>query len=204
MSYDIHQTDALVLAVYPRGEADIRMRVYTEKYGMLSIYAKGIRLEKSKLRGHVELFTHVALSFIAGREQYRLVSAETRTPFGSIRNTMSRFRAATAVARIAMHLMVDEEQDARIWQLIKEAFRVINSDKYETREGSLLLYAFQVKMVALLGYMPDDRTEAVDRLYNAPTLISSDVLTRQEEITTRLFLRDIYAYAGVWRPEDYA
>ena len=71
MSYHIHETEAIVLSSRPVGEADKIIRFYTKDFGSIAVVAKGVRLEKSKLRSSLDIFMHARISFVVGKESYR-------------------------------------------------------------------------------------------------------------------------------------
>ena len=55
--------------------------VYTEKFGMIMASAKGVRLEKSKLRGNLDIFTYGDFAVISSKDFWSLVDAiETVSP----------------------------------------------------------------------------------------------------------------------------
>ena len=83
--YSLHQTEGIVLAAWPRGEADRTLRLYTRAYGGITLVAKGVRLEKSKLRGNIDLFCRLNAGFVAGREVYRLTYAQAEQMFPRMR-----------------------------------------------------------------------------------------------------------------------
>ena len=50
------------------GEADRLFWIYTEKFGMIMASAKGVRLEKSKLRGNLDIFTYGDFAVISSKD----------------------------------------------------------------------------------------------------------------------------------------
>src|SRR3989338_7335833 len=100
MGYDTYHTDALVLGARARGEADMMISAYTKDFGGVTVLAKSVRLEKSKLRGALDMFSLAHIGFVAGRDIYRLTHAESLCVFPRLREDMFRFRAMSAVARI--------------------------------------------------------------------------------------------------------
>ena len=71
-----YQTPALVLALRDEREADRVITFYTRDFGKIKAFARGIRLMKSKLRGHIVLGALLRIAFVEGKESYHLVDAE--------------------------------------------------------------------------------------------------------------------------------
>ncbi|MBI1957102.1 MAG: recombination protein O N-terminal domain-containing protein, partial [Candidatus Niyogibacteria bacterium] len=45
--HSVHHAEGIILAASDTGEADRMYTIYTKDHGKLSIFAKGVRLEKS-------------------------------------------------------------------------------------------------------------------------------------------------------------
>lgn len=76
MSYHIYTTKGIVLSEKPVREADRIYTVMTRDLGLIRATAMGVRKESSKLRGNIEPFSLAMVSFVKGREYWRLTSAE--------------------------------------------------------------------------------------------------------------------------------
>lgn len=79
------RTKAIVLRRTNYGEADRILQLLTPDYGKLSVIAKGVRREKSKLAGGIELFAVCDVSVIPGKgDMGTLTSSRLDTFFGHI------------------------------------------------------------------------------------------------------------------------
>lgn len=79
------KTKAIVLRRTNYGEADRILQLLTPEYGKLSVIAKGVRREKSKLAGGIELFAVCDVSIIAGKgDMGTLTSARLDTFYSHI------------------------------------------------------------------------------------------------------------------------
>lgn len=185
-----------MLQTYPRGEADMSFRLFTKDYGSLNLFAKGIRLEKSKLRGNIETFSRPKIAFIAGKELYRLTYAEVQEPFVHIRADLFRFRTAARVARLVSGMTADEEKDLRLWELMREAFSVLNSESYTQEKTAVFFYTFQLKFLDILGYLPEKKPAIVVRLFSSESLLPEVNITPEEREEFAQFLATIYGYTG--------
>lgn len=76
MSYHIYTTKGIVLSERAIGEADRIYNILTRDLGKLQARAMGVRKHASKLRGNIEPFSLSLVSFVKGKEYWRLISAE--------------------------------------------------------------------------------------------------------------------------------
>lgn len=76
MSYHIYTTKGIVLGARPYSEADRVYTVLTRDLGLIRASALGVRKEISKLRGNLEPYSLACISFVKGKERWRITSAE--------------------------------------------------------------------------------------------------------------------------------
>lgn len=199
MSYILYDTEALVLARYPRGEADNVIRLYTEQFGMIMVHAKAVRMEKSKLRGALDIGTHLRVSFVRGKEANRLIDAETIQQFPlhiSGRAYDVRFRTLSALMRFMAEVASEEHTEPDFWRLSMHACEYIYTAEHISEDEMLvLLYTFQARALHMLGYMPETCPAVVETL-----LTGADVVPplSYKELTTpqvKTFFAEIYRYA---------
>ena len=84
------RTKAIVVRRTNYGEADRIIQLLTPQYGKLSVMARGVRREKSKLAGGIELFARCDVTLTTGRSSdlYMLTGARLETFY---RNIMSDY-----------------------------------------------------------------------------------------------------------------
>jgi len=76
VSYHIYTTKGIVLSERPIREADRIYSIMTRDLGLVRAAAIGVRKENSKLRGNLEPFSLSMISFVKGKDYWRLTSAE--------------------------------------------------------------------------------------------------------------------------------
>ena len=106
--YELVVSNGIVLGKRPVGEANVLLSVLTPSYGLLRVMAKSSRLEESKLRYGLEVFTQGRFSFVRGRYEWKLVGVEnvSRTlvsPLYKNRTTAGR------VTKLLLRLIQGEE-----------------------------------------------------------------------------------------------
>ena len=77
MSYHVYTTKGIVLSERGVGEADRIYSILTRDLGKLHAKATGVRKGVSKLAGHIEPFSLSLISFVKGKDYWRLISAQS-------------------------------------------------------------------------------------------------------------------------------
>lgn len=96
----IYRTHAVVLRRHNIGEADRVLTLFTPTYGKVRAVAKGVRRMKSRLAGHVELFSRVDVLLAHGRSLDIVTQAEVRDPFRALRGDLWKAAYASYVAEL--------------------------------------------------------------------------------------------------------
>jgi DNA repair protein RecO (recombination protein O) len=194
--YTLYQTDAIVLARWPRGEHDNTLLLYTKEYGSVTLAAKGIRLEKSKLRGAVDLFCFSRVGFVAGKNAYRLTHADGASAFLRFQDTWALFCAAHEIARMVRSTIADGEPDTLLWQLLADTFTALNNSAYDNLRIQQVLYSFELGFLDILGYLPRELpASARSLLLGAGRPVGA--LSAGQLRTVALFLQPLREYAQI-------
>lgn len=96
----IYRTQAVVLRRHNIGEADRVLTLFTPTYGKVRAVAKGVRRMKSRLAGHVELFSRVDVLLAHGRSLDIVTQAEVRDPYRALRGDLWKAAYASYVAEL--------------------------------------------------------------------------------------------------------
>ena len=145
-----YTTDAIILKRFNLGEADRVLTLLTRDRGRVSAIGRGIRRTKSRLGGHLELFSHSQLGLSEGRTFDTITSADLVEPHTGLSTFIERVNAAHYVAEAVLKLTVDEQIVDRLFELVAATFAQLA----KTSETAALLAGFQLKLLALLGHQP--------------------------------------------------
>jgi DNA repair protein RecO len=147
--YSIHVTEGIVIDCFESGDVDYFYYVYTFEYGLLGLLATGVRLQKSKLKFTMQVFSQVEVGFVKGKNTLRLTHASLVRQNTSI--STQRF-----LARIFQRLrrMVNgEEVNKELYKLLIETIDAVDTvlpNTVEEKYGLELLYA--MRLLNSLGY----------------------------------------------------
>lgn len=183
-----------MLRRWPRGEGDAVLRLYTREYGGVTLVAKGIRLEKSKLRGAVDLFSETHVGFIAGKETYRLVHADVGGGRASLCQDLLRYRAAGYVADLFCRVVADGQSDHALWSLLQETFSFFSGETFHEKTGARSLRSFEVKFLNRLGYLPDAMPRVARAMMLAPVGFLEEGASDTDMQELSAFLRPLLEY----------
>lgn len=150
-----YRTQAFVLKIENRGEADQLITVFSKDFGKLEILAKAIRKINSKLRSGVEIFYLSEIEFIQGKNYKTLTDAILIEKFDNIRRDFKKLKIAYKILEIINNLIKEQEPDRNIWQLLREFFFRLNQLKIKNFEEIILYFYFCWNLFALLGYEPE-------------------------------------------------
>jgi len=150
-----YRTQGFILKITDRGEADQLLTVYTKDFGKLEILAKAVRKISSKLRPGTEIFNLSDIEFIQGKTHKTLTDAILIDKFENIRKDLKKLRIAYKITDLLNNLVSSPEPDEKIWHLLLETFKNLNTE-YKIRDAIYKIYYFFIwKLLAILGYTPE-------------------------------------------------
>jgi DNA repair protein RecO (recombination protein O) len=121
------RTTAIVLRRINYGEADRILTLLTRDYGKLALIAKGVRKEKSKLAGGIELMSESDISFIKGKGDVgTLVSTQLVRHFGNIHIDMDRMNIASEFLK-RIDKVTEDEAGESYYDLVVDVFVSLNT-----------------------------------------------------------------------------
>jgi len=137
-------TDAFVLGARDYGEADRVVMLFTQELGRIDALVKGVRLPKSKLRGHLNQYSRARLLLTPGKEYWRLLDADS-----SVRVSGSgRLGYVFDYVRFFTRLVVEPERDDALWSTVAAIFPEIDSKK--------TLFDLKIRTLSILGLLPHE------------------------------------------------
>ena len=159
----MYHTDAVILKLGEWSEADWLVTAFTRDFGKIRLLAQGARKHGAKLQGHLEPGAITALSFVIGRNGYRLTSAHLQESFSETRRSLSKSRTSAGILRL-LDQNLFEERD-RSGELFETACRTFFAIAEAKRLATLQRLGawFYVRFFAFLGLLPAvDSPEARD------------------------------------------
>ncbi len=142
------RTKAVVLRRTNYGEADRILQLLTPDQGKVSVMAKGVRREKSKLAGGIELFALCDVTIMPGKgEMGTLTGARLDTFFAQILKDYDRMQLGYEVIK-QVGKATEMVSEPAFFDLIEGSFRSLNDPEIDAR---LTETWFWLQLAILLG-----------------------------------------------------
>lgn len=152
-------TQGIVLARTDYGEADRILTFLTPDNGKIKAIAKGVRQQKSKLAGGIELFSISDLSLIIGKSEINtLISSRLVKHFGNIVKNLERTNLAYEFIKIT-NKATEDNPEAAYFNLLNQALKSLDDDSIDLKLVEVWFYA---QLLKLAGHSPNLRTQKND------------------------------------------
>jgi len=147
----LYKTNALVLRTKDYQEADRLVTLLTWEKGKISSIAKGARKTKSKLAAGVELFTHGNFLLYQGKNLDTVTQVEPLHKFYRLRGSLLYYGYGLYFAELLDCFLVESEPNPVFCNMLLAAWQALETEKVYP---PVLARAFEIKLMALLGYRP--------------------------------------------------
>lgn len=149
-------TIGMVLARTDFQEADRILTILTPDHGKLRVIAKGVRRQKSKLAGGIELFSVSELTVLPGRgELGTLISTRLKYHYGQIVKDIDRTMLGYDFLK-RMQRLTEDAAGEEYFELLKNAFAGL--DDLDLSIDIVELW-FSVQLLKITGHAPNLKTD---------------------------------------------
>jgi len=133
-------TQGVVLTRTNFGEADRIVTFLTRDFGKVSVIAKGVRKEKSKLAGGIELFSVSDIGFVAGRgELATLTSSRLITHYGGFLHDLAKVDFVYGALKV-IHKFTTDDAGPEYFILVQQLFTALNEPRLGLDAASVWWY----------------------------------------------------------------
>jgi DNA repair protein RecO (recombination protein O) len=150
------RASGIILRTRPLTETSLIVQLITPEQGRLAVVAKGARRPKSPFSGKLDLFYEVAISFSRSRksELHNLREVILREVHSALRTDLSRLNAAAYGAVLLEYATEAETPIPEFFDLFREMLQMLDGSS----PTPSLVFAFEVKVLALIGATPAAET----------------------------------------------
>ena len=150
----MHQSRAIVLHQIKYSETSLIHKIYTEKEGLLSFIAKGVRGKKGKLRSaQFQPLNLIDLSYREARKSelrqiidLKVIDPFTDLPFNPVKRTIAIF-----IAELTFNAIKEQEPNLKLFEFLYNSIHWIDLSKESYNNFHLL---FMMKFTKHLGFYP--------------------------------------------------
>lgn len=154
---------SIVLARVDYGERDRILTMLTEEHGKISVLAKGVRTQKSRLAGGIELLSESEITFIEGRSNIKpLTGARLRVYFKEIVKDMRRMQQAFDAIKV-INKITEEGTGQEYYAFLLGCLRTLNNLEHDPRIVDIW---FGLHILRLSGSAPNLRIEEAAEAMN--------------------------------------
>lgn len=146
----VYRTEGIVLKGYDYGESDRILTFITPHQGKLRAVAKGVRKTKSRMSGHLDLFTRSSVFLARGRQLDIVTQAETVDTFRGLREDLWRSSYAHYVAELLDGFSAEALPNYPLYALSIQTFRRLATSAH----CDLVVRAFELQLLGHTGYRP--------------------------------------------------
>ena len=138
-----------VLHVYPYKETSLIVEAFVREFGRVGMVAKGAKRPHSELRGLLQAFQPITLSWGGSAELKTLVKAEWRggVPLPAGRSLLSAFY----LNELVLKLLAREDPHPALWDDYEQAIASLSGES-PASEQAIVLRRFELRLLAELGY----------------------------------------------------
>lgn len=153
MSYHIYQTEGFVVSSIPIGEANRYISIYTEELGLVRAIAQGVRNLRSKLKHSLQDLSYTKISFVRGRDVWRIVNAEKLSLTDRIMQDKEKKVFIAKISALIKRFVRGEERDDILFNEIKKGLQFLNNEDLGGQILSNFEIIFVLRIFKILGYV---------------------------------------------------
>ena len=145
------QTDALVLRRVDLRETDRIFVILSDRFGKMSVIAKGVRRPTARAASHLELFARTRLTLAKGRELDVVTAAESVDLHIGLRTNLEAMSTASHLTELVDQFLPDREPNPRTFRLLAGTLDALNQGNDPARIGRW----FEMQILLEMGIRPE-------------------------------------------------
>ena len=145
-----YTADAIILRGASYGEGNRIFTFYGREQGKFSAVARGVRKQKSKLKGHLQLGNRCTLQLVKGRGLDTVSSALATETFPANREKADRYFYMSYFLELFNDFVPEGVPDEELFDLL---FSVLH--QLSVSDPKLLARYYELRMLSLSGFAPD-------------------------------------------------
>lgn len=149
--HHIYTTKAIIIKSIPIGEANKYYFLLTQDLGFVRATAQGVRLDKSKLKGHLQDFCMVSISLVRGKDIWRITSVETIENRSFLKD-INKLIAIKNIFSMLTRLLHGEEKNEPLFNSVESSYNFLLRNKLSQDSIKNLETITILRILYHLGY----------------------------------------------------
>jgi DNA repair protein RecO (recombination protein O) len=147
----LHRVQGIVLRSMDYGEGNKILTIFSRELGKVSVMARGAKKVKSRHTAVTQIFTFADFVFFrTGSSMGSLNSAEIIEPFHKLREHLHMSAYAAYLCEMTDRMIGEEDRDPFLFEQLKASFEAYA----EGKDLEIVTHLYEMKVLALAGYMP--------------------------------------------------
>jgi DNA repair protein RecO (recombination protein O) len=146
----IQSTDAIVLRRLDLRETDRIFVILSEKFGKMSVIAKGIRRPNARFGSHLELFARTRLMLSRGRDLDVVSGAESIDMHVNLRSDLNAMATASHLTELAEQFLPEREENRASYLLLARSLNSLDTGAEPARVSRW----FEYRLLSEMGLRP--------------------------------------------------
>ncbi|QNO13550.1 DNA repair protein RecO [Alkalicella caledoniensis] len=148
----LYKTKGIVLKSFPFSEADTIVTIFTKENGKIEMLAKGAKKLKSRLSSSVQPFTLGEYTYYQKNNNLPLLrQADVLDHYKNLMKSLSLTFSTYYICELLDFFLPSAQEQSKVFDLTAKTLDYLN--RYPDNH-SVILSAFKIKAMALLGYSP--------------------------------------------------
>lgn len=147
-----YSVEGIVLRVQQVGDNDRLCTLLTNKFGVVSAYARGAMNIKNKNAAAANQFVYGTFQLFYNKERYIIDDSDYKELHIGIRKSIEGLALAQYLCEFASELAPKETEAEDYLLLMRLALHFIDTSKYPLQ---IIKTATEMRMLSMAGYMPD-------------------------------------------------
>ena len=149
--HHIYTTKAIIIRSVHTGEANRFYFLLTKDLGFIKASAQGVRLLKSKLKGHLQDFSVINVSVVKGKEIWRITSSEVLENESLIKNRDKIF-VTKNIFSLLLRMLHGEEKNESLFECVDIFYNFILKNQLDKDQLKNVEILTVLRILHHLGY----------------------------------------------------
>lgn len=151
------KTEGIVLRQSDYRDADRILTVLTRDHGKMTVKARGVKSNRSKLKSACQLLTYGEFTLMDYQGRYLITEADPKQMFLPLRQDLEGLALASYFAQVVEAVSQEDAPNPQLLSLILNSIYALSEAK---QPKALIKAAFELRTACLAGYEPSlDRCE---------------------------------------------
>ncbi len=147
----LFEVKALVIRTVDLSESDRLITLFTDQYGLLTVYANNSRSLRSKYMSGAQLFCYASFVLYKKSERYWVREVELIENFFGLRASIEKTALASYLAEVLCDVITTEADP----ESLRLALNSLYAIEHDAAPLSKIKAAFELRLAAGIGFMPE-------------------------------------------------